>query len=633
MCFDIGSRHLGCWGQNTSRIQHEEVLTHLNYGSFFCQAIRVVGRLTNLNPAYVMPTLRKLLSQLLNDLSFGADVTNAESSAELLAELIKAAPRVVHPYVEAIVHVLKPKLHCSTPAISSRALIAVGELGQVAGSAIDDHIPGFITVILQILKDQLSQSNRENAVRVLGQLCQSAGYVVQPYDDYPGLMTTLFTMLSEGKSASLRRETVRVLGILGALDPWREKMNRIKFESEDPTNVPSLEEKEKEGEHKTDAATHKSVSGVTKFVQMTQHPVGTEDFYQELVVNELLAIAYEPSLSHIHDKVIRSYAIMVVKSGLKFVPYLPKMIAASLHIIRASDDSNRHLLFNGLGKIVKIFGPHMRSYLRDIIDLVVDYWLNAQKGNGSTAVRFEPHPGMHTAVMGLLRASVQSLGGEFKMYLPSFLKHSMIVLSEDNTSDRRPTLQVFEAFCVLGGLLDDWLPSVVSVIIDIINADAQTPVTVRKTAIETLTKIAKQADIGTQSSSIVHTLTSAIDIVELQSAVFSLLVVIMATMGRDYVSMGHLWMVEQMLVEKNVVDVDARYRSFADQLANGDEIADTLDLLDYEQPLQFKMIEQGPNTTHANRATQKGLIRLAEEACVRRLCSNILPFSTTLSVL
>ena len=29
MCFDIGSRHLGCWGQNTSRIQNKEVYTTL----------------------------------------------------------------------------------------------------------------------------------------------------------------------------------------------------------------------------------------------------------------------------------------------------------------------------------------------------------------------------------------------------------------------------------------------------------------------------------------------------------------------------------------------------------------------------------------------------------------------------
>ena len=29
MCFDIGSRHLGCWGQTTSRIQNKEVYATL----------------------------------------------------------------------------------------------------------------------------------------------------------------------------------------------------------------------------------------------------------------------------------------------------------------------------------------------------------------------------------------------------------------------------------------------------------------------------------------------------------------------------------------------------------------------------------------------------------------------------
>ena len=34
MCFDIGSQHLGCWGQNTPRIQNNEV-----YGTLHLQAV------------------------------------------------------------------------------------------------------------------------------------------------------------------------------------------------------------------------------------------------------------------------------------------------------------------------------------------------------------------------------------------------------------------------------------------------------------------------------------------------------------------------------------------------------------------------------------------------------------------
>ena len=39
MCFDIGSQHFGCWGQNKSRIQHNEVHpTSYYYSFFFVQA-------------------------------------------------------------------------------------------------------------------------------------------------------------------------------------------------------------------------------------------------------------------------------------------------------------------------------------------------------------------------------------------------------------------------------------------------------------------------------------------------------------------------------------------------------------------------------------------------------------------
>ena len=38
MCFDIGSQHIGCWGQNTSRIQNKEVYATL------CLQARVPNR-------------------------------------------------------------------------------------------------------------------------------------------------------------------------------------------------------------------------------------------------------------------------------------------------------------------------------------------------------------------------------------------------------------------------------------------------------------------------------------------------------------------------------------------------------------------------------------------------------------
>ena len=51
MCFDIGSRHLGCWGQNTSRIQNREVYATLCLQGTYAgnDAIVAFARSRNIN--------------------------------------------------------------------------------------------------------------------------------------------------------------------------------------------------------------------------------------------------------------------------------------------------------------------------------------------------------------------------------------------------------------------------------------------------------------------------------------------------------------------------------------------------------------------------------------------------------
>jgi FKBP12-rapamycin complex-associated protein len=98
-------------------------------------AITTIGRLTIRNPAYVMPSLRKTLIQLLTELGtqptlsfahsallhraltrthtnaeFSGDSRNKEESARLLGHLIRSSQRLIKPYVEPILNALLPKL-------------------------------------------------------------------------------------------------------------------------------------------------------------------------------------------------------------------------------------------------------------------------------------------------------------------------------------------------------------------------------------------------------------------------------------------------------------------------------------------------------------------------------------------
>lgn len=49
--------------------------------------------------------------------------------------------------------------------------------------------------------------------------------VIQPYQEFPTLLELLLSFLKTEQLVSIRRETLRVLGLLGALDPYKHKMN------------------------------------------------------------------------------------------------------------------------------------------------------------------------------------------------------------------------------------------------------------------------------------------------------------------------------------------------------------------------------------------------------------------------
>ena len=58
-----------------------------------------------MNPAFVMPTLRKVLIQILTELEFSGIGRNKEQSARLLGHLVANSPKLVKPYQGSILKV------------------------------------------------------------------------------------------------------------------------------------------------------------------------------------------------------------------------------------------------------------------------------------------------------------------------------------------------------------------------------------------------------------------------------------------------------------------------------------------------------------------------------------------------
>lgn len=186
--------------------------------------VRLIGRLAALNPAPILPYMRKFLLDLIVELQCGVDTGRGREEATRLVVVFlrsKSLQRLVHPVLPALVGSLP--LNGGTPRLASAALEALGELAKASGASLQPWVKEVVPNILETLQDQSSASKQRTSLRTLAQIAGSTGYVIQPYIDYPNLLSQATDILPGTKRApwALRREVIRTLGVLGALDPDR----------------------------------------------------------------------------------------------------------------------------------------------------------------------------------------------------------------------------------------------------------------------------------------------------------------------------------------------------------------------------------------------------------------------------
>lgn len=162
-------------------------------------AIVTIGRLSAINPAYVMPCLRKTLVQLLGELEHSGMSRNKEQSARMLDHLIVSAPRLIAAYMQPVLTVLVPKLREaeSNPGVILNVLRAIGDLAEVSGGCteMERWADELLTILLEMLADAGAPEKRGVALWTLGQLVGATGRVVTPYYKYPFLIDILINFL------------------------------------------------------------------------------------------------------------------------------------------------------------------------------------------------------------------------------------------------------------------------------------------------------------------------------------------------------------------------------------------------------------------------------------------------------
>lgn len=510
-------------------------------------AIIIIGRLSLHNPAYVMPSLRKALIQLLTELEYATVSRHKEEAAKLLTEVIRASPKLVKSYALPILEVMLPRANDPVSGVSARVIECLGELARVGGEDLAPQVDQLMQLSIEQLSTvsaHASTAKRNAALRTLGLVASNTGNVVSPYLKYRSLLGTIVKILKTEQSPPVRRETIRVMGILGALDPYRYKLL------------------EKTG---GDDGANSDEKGASTDLFDLAMAVGTssDEYFQNVAIDALIGILKDPSLSVHHHAVIEAIMYMFKTQGLKCVNFLPQIIPAVLSVIRTGTTGLSEFYYQQLAILISIIKQHVRNYLKDIFDLVQEMW--------------NPNSSIQLTIVTLVEAVAKALEGEFKTYVPILLPNMLQALDGEVTQSRQPTMiRILHAFWIFGNAIDEYLHLVIPVVVKVFERSDATPL-LRKQAIVAIEQISSKVNLCDHASRVVHPLvrvlqnpnagTSSAN-ADLRNASMDTLSALAFQMGASYTVF--IPVVGKVLDQQHITN--SKYNQLVTKLLNGERL-------------------------------------------------------------
>ncbi|KAJ3445014.1 serine/threonine-protein kinase mtor [Anaeramoeba flamelloides] len=231
--------------QNETLLILNMALTDEEYENQY-HAINIIGRLSVINPSKSLPSLRKLLIKLLYIIEKPTDSQNYLKSLKLFTHLIKSSRTLITPYCETFIEKLIPKLiknqkdnSLEQVIIRNSILSSIGELFEIGGEKMRIYVKIILKLIIDTFIETTFPMKKQIAIHTLGQVIKSTGYVIKPYYRIPNLLLILLNIFKNEKTNWLiRKEILIVIGIIGALDPYKHKLN-LNYIQKLNSNIPN----------------------------------------------------------------------------------------------------------------------------------------------------------------------------------------------------------------------------------------------------------------------------------------------------------------------------------------------------------------------------------------------------------
>ncbi|TPX74745.1 adenosylmethionine---8-amino-7-oxononanoate transaminase [Chytriomyces confervae] len=491
-------------------------------------AIVVIGRLSLRCPAGVMPLLRQAFIQFLTEIQYSGVSLQTEESAKLLAGLIASSHHLVKPYVPSILKVILPKTKDNNPNIASKMIMAVCELSRFGNTDLMPYMDEILEILIHAIKDQASSVRREAALRTLGQLATNVGIAVEPYRKYPELLSLLMAKIKTEQSAVLRRETVNVIGLLGALDPYRHRI---------------------ETEAKNAASTETTFQSI---------PAGTasEEYYQSVAVDALLTILQDVSLAPFHSTSVQVIVQIFEKSGSKSVPLLPQVMPALLAAMKKCATKELDFYVLKIADLTAVVKRHIRPYLSELFIVIKEFW--------NVGTNFQ------MSTLTLLDAVAGAIQSDLKIFLPSLLPQILRVFELDTSPEKLPTQRVLDSLVAFDSGINEHLHLVLPLIVKLFE-NVNLPMGLRKSAIEVSGVLSKNVKFN-QSSRIIHPLIRVINGPhnELKAPAMDTLSILAVKLGPDFTVF--IPMINKIISRNNIHH--NKYNSLVNKILKNEKLPD-----------------------------------------------------------
>ena len=247
-----------------------------------------------------------------------------EDAIRILAALMTSMQNVVEHRVTEIFEVLLECASDHNAVVTTHALLCLAQLTAVGFKNIGpQRIHQIMSILLTSLEGDTRPAKRSAALDCLGQLCTNSGYVITPLEDYPRLLPLLHQMLRREQSRDIRLQVIRVIGLLGAMDPYHYQVTVPHVPL--PISAYTVSQVKVQGvvvmefpPEAINAIPNLDVSGETL-------AVASDDPYQGMVVDLLVDILQQRSLSSHHHLVIDSLITIAKTQGVTFAAFVPKV--------------------------------------------------------------------------------------------------------------------------------------------------------------------------------------------------------------------------------------------------------------------------------------------------------------------